>query len=160
MLRFIFVSRYGSDQNMDRAFELGAADYVVKPFTPTELVARIKAAVRRRASPVQNGFSEPFVMGDLTIDYSERVVTVAGRRVKLTATEYRLLFELSSAAGRVLTHEQLLRLVWGTLYSGDARIVRAYVKQLRQKLGDDARRPAYIFTEPRVGYRMAKPATD
>ena len=155
----IFVSRYGSGQNMDRAFELGAADYVVKPFTPTELVARIKAAVRRRASPVQNGFSEPFVMGDLTIDYSERVVTVAGRRVKLTATEYRLLFELSSAAGRVLTHEQLLRLVWGTLYSGDAGIVRAYVKQLRQKLGDDARRPAYIFTEPRVGYRMAKPAT-
>ena len=155
----IFVSRYGSGQNMDRAFELGAADYVVKPFTPTELVARIKAAVRRRASPVQHGFSGPFVMGDLTIDYSGRVVTVAGRRVKLTATEYRLLFELSSAAGRVLTHEQLLRLVWGTLHSGDTRIVRAYVKQLRQKLGDDARRPAYIFTEPRVGYRMADPAT-
>ena len=155
----IFVSRYGSGQNMDRAFELGAADYVVKPFTPTELVARIKAAVRRRASPVQHGFSEPFVMGDLTIDYSGRVVTVAGRRVKLTATEYRLLFELSSAAGRVLTHEQLLRLVWGTLHSGDTRIVRAYVKQLRQKLGDDARQPAYIFTEPRVGYRMANPAT-
>ena len=154
----IFVSGFASSQNIDRAFEIGAADYMVKPFTPTELVARIKAAIRRQPAPVQNESSEPFVLGDLTIGYAERVVTVAGRRVKLTATEYRLLFELSSAAGRVLTHEQLLRLVWGPLYSSDARIVRAYVKQLRQKLGDDASRPAYIFTEPRVGYRMAKPA--
>ena len=152
----IFVSGFGSGQNIDRAFELGAADYMVKPFTPTELVARINAAIRRRASPVQTESSEPFVLGDLTIDYTERVVTVAGRRVKLTATEYRLLFELSSAAGRVLTHEQLLRLVWGPLYSSDARIVRTYVKSLRNKLGDDASSPTYIFTEPRVGYRMEK----
>ena len=154
----IFLSGQGGGQNMDRAFELGAADYVVKPFTPTELAARTRAALRRRESPVQTEPPEPFVLGDLIIDYAERAVTVAGRRVHLTATEYRLLFELSAAAGRVLTHEQLLRLVWGPLYSSDARIVRAYVKQLRQKLGDDARRPAYIFTEPQVGYRMAKPA--
>ena len=152
----IFVSGFGSSQNIDRAFEIGAADYMVKPFTPTELVARIKAAIRRQPAPVQNESSGTFVLGDLTIGYAERVVTVAGRRVKLTATEYRLLFELSSAAGRVLTHQQLLRLVWGPLYSSDARIVRTYVKSLRNKLGDDARRPAYIFTEPRVGYRMEK----
>ena len=154
----ILVSGYGSGQNMNRAFELGAADYVVKPFTPTELVARIKAALRRRTSPVENRSSEPFALEDLTIDYAEREVTVAGRRVNLTATEYRLLFELSTAAGRVLTHEQLLRLVWGPLYSTDTRIVRTYVKALRNKLGDNVNSPTYIFTERRVGYRMAKPS--
>ena len=154
----ILVSGHGSSQNMDRAFKLGAADCMVKPFTPTELVARVGAAVRRQASPARNASSEPFVLGDLKIDYAERAVTVADRRVQLTATEYRLLFELSTAAGRVLTHEQLLRLAQGPLYSSDVRVVHTYVKQLRNKLGDDARRPAYIFTEPRVGYRMAKPA--
>ena len=154
----ILLSGYGSGENMNRAFELGAADYLVKPFTPTELVARIRAALRRRASPVHNGPSGPFVLDGLTIDYAERAVTVAGRPVELTATEYRLLFELSTAAGRVLTHEQLLRLVWGPLYSTDTRIVRTYVKALRRKLGDDANSPAYIFTERRVGYRMAKPS--
>ena len=150
----IFVSGHGSGQNMDRAFELGAADYVVKPFTPTELAARIRAALRRRASPVQTEPPEPFVLGGLTIDYAERLVTVAGRQVQLTATEYNLLFEFSAAAGRVLTYEQLLRRVWGPVYSTDVRIVHTYIKQLRGKLGDDARHPTYIFTEPRVGYRM------
>ena len=143
---------------MDRAFELGAADYVVKPFTPTELVARIKAALRRRASPDRDAPSEPFVLGDLTIDYADRVVTVAGRQVQLSDTEYRMLFELSAAAGRALTHEQLLRMVWGPMYSSDPRLVRQYVKMLRRKLSDDAKSPSYIFTEKRVGYRMAKPA--
>ena len=153
----LLMSGYGSSRTMDRAFELGAADYVVKPFTPTELVARIKSTVRRRASTVQNEASEPFVLGDLTIDYVERVVTVAGRRVQLTATEYRLLVELATAAGRVLTHAQLLRRAWGPEYSGDSQIVYTYIKQLRNKLEDDARRPSYLFTEPRLGYRMAKP---
>ncbi len=155
----IFLSRQGIGQDMDRGFELGAADYVVKPFTPTELVARIRAALRKRAAPGQTGQLEPFLLGDLAIDYAERFVTVAGRKVHLTATEYKLLFELSTAAERVLTHEQLLRKVWGPIYSGDAQIVYTYVKQLRNKLEDNARRPTYIFTEPRVGYRMAMPAT-
>ncbi len=144
---------------MDRAFELGAADYVVKPFTPTELVARIRAALRKRTAPGQTGQLEPFLLGDLAIDYAERHVTVEGRQVHLTATEYKLLFKLSTAAGRVLTHGQLMRLVWGPLYESDVRIVHTYVKQLRNKLGDNARRPVYIFTERRVGYRMARPAT-
>jgi two-component system KDP operon response regulator KdpE len=156
----IILSGNGSDLNMDRAFELGAVDYVAKPFTQTELVARVRAALRRRLAPAQNEASEPFVLGDLAIDYTRRVVTVAGRGVQLTATEYKLLFELSSNAGRVLTHEQLLRLVWGPLYSSDTGVIRAYVKRLRLKLGDDARSPKYIFTEPRVGYRMAKQSTD
>ena len=150
----IFLSGQGGGQNIDRAFELGAADYVVKPFTPTELAARTKAALRRRESPVQTEPPEPFVLGDLIIDYAERAVTVAGRRVHLTATEYKLLFELSAATGHVLTYEQLLRRAWGSLYSTDVRIVHTYIKQLRGKLGDDARHPTYIFTEPRVGYHM------
>ena len=153
----IFLSGHGSGENIERAFELGAADYIAKPFTPTELLARIKAALRRPPGPVHQDAPEPFVLGDLTIDYGERLVSVSGRQVSLTATEYKLLYELSTAAGRVLTHEQLLRLVWGPLYSGDTQITHTYVKQLRSKLGDAARRPTYIFTQPRVGYYMAKP---
>ncbi len=156
----IFVSGQGGDRNMELAFELGAADYVVRPFTPTELVARINASLRRRQSPTPSVPSAPFVLEDLTIDYGLRRVTVADKQVQLTATEYNLLCELSTADGQVLTHEQLLRRAWGPRYSKDTRIVHTYVKQLRGKLGDDARNPRYIFTEPRVGYHMARPAED
>ena len=131
--------------------EIGAADYVVKPFSPTELVARIQAALRRRAEPL-----EPYRLGELAIHYEERRVTLAGRPVQLTATEYELLCKLSVNAGRVLTHDYLLQRVWTSENSGDSRLVRAFVKKLRRKLGDDANSPTYIFTEPRVGYRMAR----
>ena len=152
----VFLSGRGEDQDVARAFEMGADDYVVKPFSPTELVARVKASLRRRAASVQAAGREPYVLGDLAIDYGERRVTVASRPVQLTETEYKLLFELSINAGRVLTHDRLLRRVWALRDSGDLQVVRAYVKRLRRKLGDDANSPAYIFTEPRVGYRMAK----
>ena len=156
----IFVAGHGWNQYIGRAFELGAFDYIAKPFTSTELLARVGAALRRRSAA---GWKEPavsYLHGDLVIDYVERQVSVAGSRVHLTATEYKVLVELSAAAGRVVSHEQLLRRVWGPLYSSDARIVRTYVKELRHKLGDDAARPMYIFTEPGVGYRMAKPSND
>ena len=104
-----------------------------------------------------DGEPEPFVLEELTINYAERRVTVAGCPVMLTATEYRLLQELSNNAGRVLTQERLLRRVWGFEYSDNPKLLQAFVKSLRRKLGDDARSPTYIFTEPRVGYRMAKP---
>ena len=146
----IFISGYGRDQIIAKALEAGAADYVVKPFSPTELVARIQVALRGRAEP-----PEPYRLGDLAIHYEERRVAVAGHEVKLTATEYELLRELSVNAGRVLTHDDLLRRVWRS-NSSDARLVRAFVKKLRRKLGDDASSPAYILTEHRVGYRMAK----
>ena len=156
----IFMAGHGWDQFIGRAFELGAFDYISKPFTSTELLARIDVALRRRSAAGWKEPSERYLHGDLTIDYAEREVSVTDRPVHLTATEYKLLTELSTAAGRVLTHEQLLRRVWGPLYSSDARIVRTYVKELRHKLGDDAARPTYIFTEPGVGYRMARPSTD
>ena len=154
----IFVAGHGWNQYIGRAFELGAFDYIAKPFTSTELLARVGAALRRGSTAGGMEPSLPYLHGDLAIDYVEREVSVAGRPVYLTATEYKLLVELSAAAGRVSTHEQLLRRVWGPLYASDARIVRTYVKELRHKLGDDAARPQYIFTEPGVGYRMPRPS--
>ena len=153
----MFLSGHAADQDISRGLEMGAADYVVKPFSPTELVARIKAALRKGAASDRTEPREPYVLGDLTINYAERLVTVAGRSVHLSATEYKLLFELSVNAGRVLTHDQLLRRVWDQDYSEGSQLLRTYVTYLRSKLGDDAKSPIYIFTEPRVGYRMAKP---
>ena len=96
------------------------------------------------------------MLGDLRIDYPERLVTVAGCPVQLTVTEYELLSHLSAASGRVLTHDQLLQRVWGQERTGEPWLVRNVVKQLRRKLGDDAASPAFVFTAPRVGYRMPK----
>ena len=153
-LPVIFVSGYGRDETIARALERGAADYIVKPFSPMELTARIRAALRKQEEPV------PFVSGELSIHYEERLVTVAGRKVPLTATEYEILRVLSLSAGRVATFDVLLRKVWGRgdLVGGAERL-RAFVKKLRRKLDDDAARPTYIFSERGVGYRMAKPET-
>ena len=150
-LPVIFISGYGRDETIARALEAGADDYIVKPFSPTELTARIGAALRRRAAPVA------FALGDLAIDYDQRRVTVAGRRVELTATEYELLRVLAQDAGRVLTHETLLRRVWAGRPAAGPKIVRAYVKRLRDKLADEADRPALIVNERGVGYRMPRP---
>ena len=150
-LPIIFISAYGRDETIARALEAGADDYVVKPFSPTELVARIRAALRRRSNPV------PFVLGELAIDYDRRRVSVAGRPVTLTPTEYELLRVLAQSAGRVLTHEALLRQVWAGRGTGNPKKVRAYVKRLRRRLGDDPARPTWIFNERGVGYRMAQP---
>ena len=151
-LPVIFISAYGSDETVVRALATGAADYIVKPFSPTELATRVQAALRRRAEP------EPFLLGDLAIHYEQRRVTVASRPVQLTVTEYELLRVLSVNAGRVSTYDAILRQVWGGRKSGDPKLVRAFVKNLRRKLGDDATRPTYIFSERGVGYRLARPA--
>ena len=150
----IFLSAYGQDEVVARAFDLGAADYVVKPFSPTELVARIRAALRQRAAPELAQPSQPYVLGELTVDYSQRRVTLAGRPVALTIIEYRMLVELSANAGRPLTHQHLLQRVWGPDQGENTAPVRNIVGRLRRKLGDDAGNPAYIFAEPSVGYRM------
>ena len=151
-LPVIFISGYGRDETIARALEAGAADYIVKPFSPTELAARVQAALRRRAEP------EPFLLGELAINYEQRRVTVAGRPVQLTATEYELLRVLSVSAGRIETYDCLLRKVWSGRDSANVKLVRAFVKTLRRKLGDDAARPAYIFNERAVGYRMSRPS--
>lgn len=151
----IFLSGYGGDQILARALGAGADDYIVKPFSPTELVARIETVLRRRTAPEGSRPSKRYSLGNLNIDYTHRQVTVADRPVRLTDKEYRLLVELAVNAGRALTHDYLLRQVWGPGYSRQAGLVRTVVKNLRRKLGDEAGSPTYIFTEQRVGYRMA-----
>ena len=149
----IFLSAYGREEQIARALEMGAVDYVVKPFSPTELAARIKAALRRRVAVEP---SEPYVLGGLAVDFAQRRVTLAGRQVHLTPTEYGVLAELAAHAGRVVTHEHLLERVWGERAGASLRPLRTMVGKLRGKLGDDAEHPVYIFTEPRVGFRMPR----
>jgi len=150
-LPVIFISVYGRDETIVRALEAGAADYIVKPFSAAELTARVRAALRRREG------AEPFVLGDLAVDYNQRQVTLAGRAVELTLTEYELLRALSLNAGRVVTYESLLRQVWKNGDPADVQRVRNFVKKLRRKLGDDSANPAWIFNVRGVGYRMARP---
>ena len=146
----IFISAYGRDETIVRALDAGAADYIVKPFSPSELTARVRAALRRVAGP------EPFVLGELAIRYDRRHVAVAGEQVQLTPTEYELLRVLSVNAGRVVTHESLLRQAWrgGDQRPPDPKLVRAVIKRLRRKLGDDAANPEYVRNERGVGYFM------
>ena len=150
----VFLSAYGHDEAIARAFEAGAADYVVKPFSPTELVARIRAALRNATAPVEKEPEEPFVLDGLTVDFARRRVTVDGRTVKLTVIEYRLLVDLSLKAGHILTHDHLLQRVWRKRSGGDTRPLRSAVKTLRRKLGDNADNPTFIYNEPGVGYRI------
>ena len=150
-LPVIFISGYGRDETVAKAFELGADDYIVKPFSATELLARVGAALRRRRSP------EPFELGGLAIHYDSAEVTVRGRPVELTATEYELLRLLSVNAGRVVRHETLLQQVWEGRDGADANLVRIFVRNLRRKLGDRAETPAWIFTRRGLGYFMPKP---
>ena len=151
----IFLSVYGQDETVAKAFDMGASDYLVKPFSPTELAARIRAALRKGLEPSPGQPSAPHVLGDLGIDYAQRRVTLGGEPVDLTNTEYAVLYQLAVHAPNVLTHGLLLQRVWGPERVGEGWLLRNVVKVLRRKLGDDAGNPKYIFTEPRVGYRMA-----
>ena len=150
----IFLSANDQEENVVKALSMGADDYITKPFSSTELVARISSSLRKRGAVVGSEPPRSFRLGALTIDYPDRSVSVSGAPVRLSATEYKLLFELSTNSGRVLTHDQILERVWGPGYSGEVDLLRAAVKNLRRKLGDDASSPTYVFTEPRVGYRI------
>ena len=141
----IFVSVYGQDDYVVRAFDMGASDYIVKPFSPSELGARIRAALRKRRPAELPEPDEPYVLGDLALNFMERRVTLAGRPVELTATEYRLLVELAANSGRVVTNDQLLERIWGAGHSAGTEPVRNIVSRLRRKLGDSAGGPKYIF---------------
>ena len=156
-LPVIVLSGEGDENDIEQAFAMGAEDYIVKPFSPTELVARIKAAIRKRATLRRAGSPGYYRCGNVAVDYAGRTVTVSGELVHMTATEYNLLVELSSKAGRVVSQDELLQRVWGPEYLGEPQLLRSYVKSLRQKLGDSARSPSYIFTEHGIGYRMQKP---
>ena len=150
----VFLSVYGRDEVIARALEEGATDYIVKPFSPTELVARVRAALRRFEEPWGPEPAGPFLLGELAIDYGRRRATLGGDPVDLTATEFDLLAELSAEAGRVVSHDRLLRRVWGPGKPGNLRVLRTHLMRLRRKLGEDGENPRYIFAEPRVGYWM------
>jgi two-component system KDP operon response regulator KdpE len=141
------------DRQTDKveALDAGADDYVTKPFGVEEVLARLRAAIRRS----QTGEQAPaaFVFDDLEIDLGRRLVTLAGERVHLTKTEYALLEALATNPGKLLTHQWLLRRVWGIGYGEESHYLRVYVRALRAKLRDDASAPRLILTEPGVGYR-------
>ena len=147
----IFISGYGRDETIAKALEAGAVDYIVKPFSPTELTARVSAVLRRQHKP------EPFQLGDLVIHYEQRQAIVAGNPLELTATEFNLLSILSLNAGHVMSYESLLHQAWRGRKTSDPEVVRAFIKKLRHKLGDDASSPTYIATVRGIGYRMVLP---
>lgn len=134
-----------------RGLELGADDYVTKPFGHLELLARVRA-VLRRAQSLPLSQEQPFTSGDIQVDFARRALSVRGELVGLTGTEYRLLYHLVRNAGKVLTHEALLARVWGREYTDEISYLKSYINRLRNKLERDPHHPEYILTEYGVGY--------
>jgi two-component system KDP operon response regulator KdpE len=147
----IILSVREEEADKVQALDAGADDYLTKPFGSGELMARIRVAMRRATQPSE----EPIVeIGDLKVDLERRLVTVAGEAVVLTPTEYDVLRALAQHAGKVLTHRQLLRQVWGVGYETEMHLLRVNVSNLRRKIEPDPTRPRYVVTEPGVGYRL------
>ena len=150
----IVISARGQEEDKVKALDVGADDYLTKPFGTSELMARIRVA-RRHASRSTEESNEPVLrVGELEVDLDRRRVAVAGREVHLTPNEYKLLGYLMKHAGKVLTHRQLLKEVWGAAYATQTHYLRVYMVQLRHKLETDPARPRWLVTEPGVGYRL------
>lgn len=149
----IVLSARGQEEDKVSALELGADDYLTKPFGVPELLARLKVALRR-ARQSSTATSSVFEMGDVSVDLEKRLVKVKGEEVHLTPTEYKFLVVLVKHAGKVITQQQLLKEVWGKHSTENSHYLRVYAQHLRQKLGDDSMRPRYIVTEAGVGYRL------
>ena len=156
MCPIIMLTAKGADEDKVRGLRLGADDYVTKPFSAQELLARVEAVLRRARAP-ESAERQPAVLvfGDLQIDFRRKQVVLAGRDVRLSPTEYRLLCCLAARAGVVLSHDELLTQVWGDAYRGEDEILRVTLWRLRQKLADDPSSPRYIITRPGLGYMLA-----
>lgn len=154
----LMLTARGDEMSKVRGLEMGADDYLVKPFSHLELFARIKAVLRRSELPAPVSAAPSFTSGDIAINFDAHELSVKGEAVKLTPTEYKLLYQLVRNAGRVLPFEMLLGKVWGDEYRGDLDYLKTYVSRLRKKLGDNADDPIYILTERGVGYRFARVA--
>ena len=150
----IVVSARGKEPDKVAALDAGADDYLTKPFSMNELLARIRVAQRHLSASDKDTGEPVFEVGDLRVDLSRREVSVRGSAVHLTPNEFRLLSVLVRYAGKVMTHRQLLREVWGPDASEEMHYLRVYMNQLRQKLEADASRPRYLVTEPGIGYRL------
>jgi two-component system, OmpR family, KDP operon response regulator KdpE len=151
----IVLSARGQERDKIAALDGGADDYVSKPFSVGELLARMRAALRRRDQVGEGAAATTFSVGSLRVDLTGRHVLVDDRDVHLTPIEYKLLTALIRHAGKVLTHRQLLQEVWGPARSEDSQSLRFYIAQLRRKLETEPARPRYLLTEPGVGYRLA-----
>jgi len=151
----IVLSAVGEEREKVAALDAGADDYVTKPFGVDELLARLRAALRRTAPS-----SEPLIeLGALRIDVAERRVTAGGKRVKLSPHEFDLLRVLAQNRGKLLTHKMLLREVWGPAYQAEAHYLHVYVSHLRRKIEPDPESPRYLLTEPGAGYRLVDPGS-
>jgi two-component system KDP operon response regulator KdpE len=152
----ILVSAVGEEAEKIAALDAGADDYVTKPFAIGELLARLRAVLRRAAPTLEPRLE----IGELVLDLEKRTVTMAGRPVHLTPHEFKLLEVLARNEGKLLTHTTVLREVWGAAYQRETAYLHVYVSQLRRKLEPEPARPRYILTEPGVGYRLVNPDRD
>jgi two-component system KDP operon response regulator KdpE len=153
----IVLSARHSEQEKVRLLDAGADDYMTKPFGPSELLARVRALVRRSRLPVAGAPTEPLRVGEMTIDLHRRMATRAGVMVHLTPTEWELLRTLAEHAGRTLTHQQLFDAVWRRQHGNAQQYLRVHVTHLRRKIEADPSEPTLIVTEPGVGYRFEMP---
>lgn len=147
----IILTARDQEQEKIDTLDVGADDYITKPFGVGELMARMRVSLRRAA----HSEDEPVITcGDLAVDLAQRRVTVSGREIRLTPTEYDIIKVLAQNAGKVMTHKQLLKHVWGTSYNEDTHYIRVYIGQLRRKIEENPTQPRYIITESGVGYRL------
>ena len=153
----IILTVRGEEMDKIKGLELGADDYITKPFSHMELLARVKAVLRRSQMPELRGDEKPFVSGKLVIDFASREVTLAGKPVRLTPTEYNLLYYLVRNEGKVLSQQALLRKVWGEEYTDAVEYIKKYIQRLRAKLGDDSQNPRILLSERGVGYKFLRP---
>jgi len=150
----LMLTARGDEMSKVRGLELGADDYLTKPFSHLELFARIKAVLRRSELPAPVSAAAHFISGNISVNFDSREVKVEDTPVKLTPTEYKLLYQLVRNAGRVMPFDTLLSKVWSDEYRGDMDYLKTYISRLRKKLGDDSETPRYILTERSIGYRF------
>ena len=154
----IMLTVRDEDTNIARGLELGADDYITKPFSHIELIARVQAVLRRVQGVSVTDDERPFSCGKLSVDFARNEVMLDGKPVKLTSTERKLLYYLTRNEGRILSHESLLAKVWGETYIDARDLLRVHIQHLRQKLGDDAESPNIIVTEHGMGYKFIRSA--
>jgi DNA-binding response OmpR family regulator len=159
----IIVTARGQDQDKIRGLDLGADDYLTKPFSVDELLARVRAVLRRSqfaASEQSQNIRKTVTIGDLTIDYTQHLATMKGQEIALTPIEYRILAYLAQNAGRVVTQDMLLEHVWGSEYTGESHMLQVNVNRLRRKLEPEPGSPRYLLTKVGVGYLLSAPTTN
>ena len=152
----IIITARGQEQDKIRGLDLGADDYLIKPFSVGELLARVRAVLRRaQLTKDEHVLHTTMAIGDLSIDFGQQLVLMAGRKVVLTPTEYRILAYLAQLAGRIVPQKRLLEHVWGAMYVGEDHMLQVNINRLRHKLEPDPAHPRYLLTEPGVGYLLA-----